>query len=153
MAIEESEDILGLDGQITDEDRPASGLDELVLGGRLSTADLVPPELRKYARMVQDGDDVELADLQTLMRNGMVRRANGLWVLTQSGVRAAAMDRGWMLPGGILTEVGKRELALGDAARVVAGDEGSDGEDGEGMKMLSDEDLLLAEKGLALAGS
>lgn len=62
-------------------------------GGGGSVAETLPPELQKLALRVQVGDMPHWSGLRAMIRNGLLTRRLGTWVLTSTGLSAASVAR------------------------------------------------------------
>lgn len=62
-------------------------------GPKLSAAESLPVELLRYALAIQYGYQLHWSAMRALIRNGLISRRFGTWVLTTTGLSAAGLAR------------------------------------------------------------
>jgi len=68
---------------------------------KMGAAETLPPELLRYALAVQYGYELHWSAMRALLRNGLISRRYGTWVLTTVGLSAAGIARGALETGSL----------------------------------------------------
>jgi len=65
----------------------------LLVAEKMGAAESLPPELMRYALAIQLGYELHWSAMRALLRNGLLSRRYGTWVLTTVGLSAAGIAR------------------------------------------------------------